>query len=291
VTEIQSLQAEIKAIETELVKLRTERSQLEQPSLAPVGGPEQIATAAKAAAVSLAERKPQLDGIDHAIALLEQQLLPKQRLLAQLEVQAKMEQDQLERAERLKVAQAKIQAEVEKIKDLSALLEAAYWNLKGLSQEFNSDYRTAQQKPDGLGSGWILQDLIAFNSVQVPEVVTLGDRFVVQTRSIDLFKPEKEAARTAQLQKSAAHAENREEAHRVRQLAEAEQAKRREIQRLQGLLAGKHEELRGYERQAAALIDSGYTKGGSNLRLDDSILGRLKAEIQELETQLQQESA
>ncbi len=287
-TEIQSLQAEIEAIETELVKLRTERSPLEQPSLAPVGGPEQIATAAKAAAVSLAERKPQLDGIDHAIALLEQQLLPKQRLLAQLNAQAEMEQEQLERAERLKVAQAKIQDRVKKIYDLSAQLETAFWELKSLHREFNSDYRGAQEKPAGTGFGWTVQNLIEFKSTQVPEVLTLGDRFVVQSRSIDLFKPEKEAGRMAQLQKSAAHAETREEAHRSRQLAEAEQAKRREIERLQGLLAGKHEELRGYERQVASLLDSGYTKAGSNLRLDDSILGRLKAEIHELETQLQQ---
>jgi len=93
----------------------------------------------------------------------------------------------------------------------------------------------------------------------------------------------------AQLQKSAAHAENREQAHRSRQLAEIAQEKRREIERLRGLLAGKQQELKGYERQAAALIDSGYTRAGSNLRLDDGTLGRLKAEIQELETQLQQQ--
>jgi len=58
---------------------------------------------------------------------------------------------------------------------------------------------------------------------------------------------------------------------------------------LRGLSVGKQHELKGYERQAAALIDSGYTRAGSNLRLDDSILGRLKTEIQELEAQLQQQ--
>jgi hypothetical protein len=252
---------------------------------------EEIATAAKSAALALAERQPQLDGVSNVIALLEQQLSSKQRVLAQLKAQAKTEQDQLERAERLKVAQAKIQDRVKQIYDLSALLQTAFWELKSLHREFNSDYRGAQEKPAGTGFGWTVQNLVEFKSVQVPEVVTFGDRFVVQTRSIDLFRPEKEAARMAQLQKSAAHAENREEAHRVRQLAEAEQAKRQEIERLQGVLAGKHEELRGYERQVASLLDSGYTRGGSTLRLDDSILGRLKAEIQELETQLQQEKS
>lgn len=288
-SKIQSLQTEIEAIETELLKLRHERLQLEQPCLAPVGGPEQIATAAKAAAVAVAERQPQLTGVVDAIALLEQQLLPLQGVFDQLKAQAKMEQDQLERAKRLEVGQAKIQDQVEKIHDLSALLETAFWELKSLHQEFGADYRAAQQRPDGTAFGWSVQDLIQFSSVQVPDVVTLGDRFVLQTRGIDLFKPEKEAARMAQLQKSAIHVESREEAHRVRQLAEAAQEKRREVERLRGLLAGKHLELKGYERQVAALVSSGYTKTGGNLRLDDSIVGRLKTEIQELETQLQQQ--
>jgi hypothetical protein len=131
-------------------------------------------------------------------------------------------------------------------------------------------------------------DLIQFASVQVPQIVTLGDRIVVQSRSVDLYKPEKEAAQMARSQKSAAQAQNREEALRVRQRAEAEQERQREVERLQGLLTGKHEELKGYERQVAALLTSGYTKSGSNLKLDDSVIGRLKTEIEELEAKLQQ---
>lgn len=289
-SKIETLESEIGAIEVQIVKLRTEQQELQQSLPVPAGDvPEEIATAAKNAAVSRAKHQPWLNGIVDAIALLEQQLSPKQRLLAQLKAQAKTEQDQLERVERLEVGRAKIQAQVEKIHNLSALLETAFWNLKGLSQEFNPDYRGAQAKPDGLGAGWSIQDLIGFNSVQVPEIVTLGARFVVQTRSVDLFKPEKEAARAAQLQKSAVHAQNREEALRVRQRAEARQERQRQIERLQGLLTGKKEELRGYERQVQRLISSGYTKSGSNLKLDDSVLGRLEAEIQELETQLQQQ--
>lgn len=287
-SQITEIELEIESIQTELNKLKQEQEQLEQNFPIPVGDPEQIATAAKAAAVVLAERQPQLTGVNSAIALLEQQLLPKQRMLVQLKAEAKTEQERLERAERLKVAEVKIQDQVEKIHDLSALLETAFWELKGLSQEFNSDYRTAQQKPDGLGSGWSVQDLIQFNSVQVPQIVTLGDRFVVQARSIDLFKPEKEAARMAQLQRSVTRA-GREEVYQARQLAEAQQERQREIEKLRGLLAEKRQELIGYERQVAALVNSGYTKSGSNLRLDDRALDRLKTEINELETQLQQQ--
>ncbi len=288
-SQITEIELEIESIQTELNKLKQERSQLEQNFPIPVGDPEQIATAAKAAAVALAERQPQLTGVNSAIALLEQQLLPKQRMLVQLKAEAKTEQERLERAERLRVAEVKIQDQVEKIHDLSALLEIAFWNLKGLSQEFNPDYRQSQQKPDGLGSGWSVQDLIQFNSVQVPQIVTLGDRFVVQARSIDLYQTEKDAARVTQLQRRATRADNREEVYQARQLAEAQQKRQREIENLRGLLAGKRQELVGYERQVAALVNSGYTKSGSNLRLDDRVLDRLKTEINELETQLQQQ--
>lgn len=291
-SKIETLESEIGAIEVQLVKLRTEQQELQQSLLVPAGDvPEEIATAAKNAAVSRAKHQPWLTGIVDAIALLEQQLLPKQRMLVQLKAQLKMEQDKLRRAERLKIAQVKIQDQVEKIHDLSALLETGFWELKSLHQEFGGDYRGAQERPDGTAFGWRVMDLIQFSSAQVPEIVTLGDRFVLQSRSVDLFEPERNAARAAQLQKSAAHVENREEAHRSRQLAEAAQEKRREIEKLRGLLAQKQQELKFYEREVASFVAAGYTKEGTNLKLNDTMLGRLKAEIEELESQLKEESA
>ena len=166
-SQIAEIELEIESIQTELNKLQQEKQQLEQNFPIPVGGPEEIVTAAKNAAIALAEKKPQLDGVENAITLLEQQLVPKQRVLAQLKAQAKTEQDQLERAKRLEQAQAKIQAQVEKIHDLAGLLESAFWELKKLHQEFNPDFRVLNPcEPGSYADGQ--SKLIDFQNLQVP---------------------------------------------------------------------------------------------------------------------------
>ncbi len=124
---IQEIKTQIQFIEAELVKLRHEKEELEQSLPVLVGGePSELATAAKAAAIALAEKKPQLNGVSNAIALLERRLLPLQREFDQLAAQAKTEQEQSERAELLKVGQAQIQDQVERIHDLAELLDRSY---------------------------------------------------------------------------------------------------------------------------------------------------------------------
>ena len=279
---VEQLEAEIKDLQKQIDLV--EKEQVEFQQNLPVLNTQKLSTlvsSAKASAVALAEIKPKLTGLEDAHDLLTRQLGQKHSALTQL----KKEQSRQQWQQRVKVGRVKIQDQVEKIHDLAALLESAFWELKSLHQEFGGDYRALQFNPSG-SLTWSPQDLIKFSVVQVPTVVERGDRFFVTTRNVDLFKLEKDAAQQAQLQKDAAIRERRESTYKAWQLQEAAATKRQEIERIQALLTGKRQELEFFERQVASFAAQGYKQRGSNLKLDDSAIQVVKLEIEKLETQL-----
>lgn len=281
-SKIQSLETEIRSIEAELVKLRHEREELEQSFSIPTGGkPSEVAIAAKQSAVALAERQPQLIGVSNAIALLEQQLSSKQSVFAQLKAQLKTEQDQLERVERLKVDRAKIQDQAEKIHDLATLLETAFWELKKLHQEFNTDYRVLN--PCEPGSYADLQaKLIDFQNLQVPILSEKGNRFILSGRVIDLFRPERERAQAERTEKARTRNERVEDQWVIIQQQQAIQQHLEQQRQKAGILSQKQSELKVAEARKLEFE----SWGGMDTRGIKGVIEGLKFEIKELESQI-----
>jgi len=66
--------------------------------------------------------------------------------------------------------------------------EVALFELKATYLELNPDTKYMVQL---VGSGWNASNLINFNNIYVPN--TNRNRYLVQSRAVDLFKPEREA--------------------------------------------------------------------------------------------------
>jgi hypothetical protein len=162
---IETLELEIGAIEVQLVKLRQEQQELQQSLPVPVGGPEQIAIAAKAAAVAFAERKPQLDGVADAITLLESQIPPKRAELAALQKQ----QDKNVLTAKIDELEPELLEVSHRINHLSNQMDAACEEFRGLALQYN---RVASE----LGNEQVFP--IAMNISGLPWAVSqVGRRF------------------------------------------------------------------------------------------------------------------
>lgn len=285
---IQTIESEIDALQAEIDKLENRHRELSQEVSPSIDGSssEKLLATIETAANLVAERRKQMQIIGQAIAHLKEQLSPKLEALQQL----KREQERQAAQQRVEVAQSKIRDTVEKIKAIAADLESEYWDLKEHYKEFNADYRAAQLP--GSSSGWNPADLIKFRNLPLPQVVEQGDRFIIEARFVDPFKPEKDAAELAHRRASAANKQNRQQAWEAQQKKEAEQLRRLEAQRLGQVLDDKRSQLNSIERQKKELISSGATVGkGLGYKIDpqtDNRIAGLKSEIAKIEAEIEQ---
>ncbi|HEY9779485.1 MAG TPA: hypothetical protein V6D09_05030 [Leptolyngbyaceae cyanobacterium] len=288
-TQIQQIESEIQALKAEITKLKELEANLTQnlPAVVSANSADELLAAAKDGRMATAERQGKLADIKMAIATLEQQLAPKIEVFQNL----RMEQNLQAKRERVQTGRVKIQAVAQKVNDLSVQLESAFQELKQLHKEFNSDYRSSQQNP-GIGAGWSHQDLIKFGKLALPSVANQGDSFVVESRFIDLFKPEKDAVFLERAMISVNKHRSREQEMLKLQQQEADAKRRFEMEQLKQEISAKNIHIRTIERQKEEAISSGAKlEGGAGFQLDpglDRRIGFLKGEIHDLEMKLYQ---
>jgi hypothetical protein len=102
----------------------------------------------------------------------------------------------------------RLECQGERINQLSAELEAAVLELKAIASEVNRDWRTMQAvQPSTTGVlakrnaiAGATPDLCEYRSVSVPKFhKRASGSFAIASRSVDLFKAEREAAQLAQM--------------------------------------------------------------------------------------------
>ncbi len=135
------IQAEIKAIRSQIEVLRTERDALTLKEILPDNdSPEAIAEAYRRQAREAARVSAEVEGIDNAIAALEAQLDQKQRELQPLPMQqqqpvtleeqvAAATQHAYDRAERINELAAELVEELRALKAIADDLSPVYWQL------------------------------------------------------------------------------------------------------------------------------------------------------------------
>jgi hypothetical protein len=147
-SQIQILQTEVQAIQSQIAQLRIERLRLVEQSVPiPTGNLQEIVLAAKSAAVTLAERQPQIQGVEDAIAFLEQQLLPKQRVLAQLKLQAETEQRRYELEHQQAQLQPELHALAHEINGLSDQMDVACSRYREMALLYNKVASELKHEP------------------------------------------------------------------------------------------------------------------------------------------------
>ncbi|NEO98072.1 MAG: hypothetical protein F6K58_05115 [Symploca sp. SIO2E9] len=149
------IQAEIEAILSQIEVLQRERDALKGPEILPENdSPEAIAQAYRHQARVAAKVSAEVNGIDNAIAALENQLQQKQRQLRQLKISkqplTKEElleealQDAYERADHINELAKELAEELRELKAIAYNLSPSYWQVN--RYEVRLDTRHLGQK-------------------------------------------------------------------------------------------------------------------------------------------------
>ncbi len=165
---MESIQAEIHAIQSQIKALRQERQQLTMKRVLPeTDNPADIAQAYRRQAREAPEQSAEIKGIDDAISALETQLSTKRRQLQQWQRQTPIQQ-QVEQSRQ----QAAVHAQY--INKLAAELSIEVKALKAIADEISPSYWQVYYKPFITG----------FKDISVPHVRSDGDVWTIMNRLV-----------------------------------------------------------------------------------------------------------
>jgi chromosome segregation ATPase len=165
---MESIQAEINAIQSQIKALKQERQQLTMKQVLPeTNSPADIAQAYRRQAREAPEQFAEIKGIDDAIVALETQLSQKRRQLQQWQRQTPIQQQ---------VEQSRQQAQVhaQRINQLAAELAAEVKALKAIADDISPSYWQVYYKPFITG----------FKDISVPHVRSDGDVWTIVNRLV-----------------------------------------------------------------------------------------------------------
>lgn len=163
-----SIQAEIKAIQAQIAVLRQERTSLiTEPIDLENASPEAIAAAYRRRAQEDLQRFAEVKGIDDAIAALEAQLAQKIDLASQLSQNESLEQ-------RVAAGKRQALAQAERINQLADELAAELRSLKATADQLSPSYWQVYYKPLITG----------FRSISVPYVRTDSEVLSIVNRIV-----------------------------------------------------------------------------------------------------------
>lgn len=165
---MESIQAEIYAIQLQIKALRQERQQLSAKQIQPLtDSPADIVQAYRRQARETPEQSAEIKGIDDAISALETQLSQKRRQLQQWQKQTPIQQ-QVEHSRQ----QAQIHAQ--RINQLAAELATEVKALKAIADDISPAYWQVYYKPFITG----------FKDISVPYVRSDGDVWTIMNRLV-----------------------------------------------------------------------------------------------------------
>ncbi|MGL4621485.1 MAG: hypothetical protein ACRCZS_20900 [Chroococcidiopsis sp.] len=275
-TEIQRLTNEIESYQQELTKLKTELSAASQviPKVQSDSAAD-ISSAFRAAAVATHERASDIQGIRNAIAELTTRLNQKQIQFEELE----KEQQKQARVKRVEAAQQKLREQVEKIDDIASLLESAYYDLKAIYKEANSDFKANGSAAPG-SYAYGMHQLIHFEFPRLPVLIEKDGSFTLGSRVFDLFEPEKKAEQAERAARSRAYRLERERELTEIKQRELDEKLRIERQEAAALLKNKRSQLEAFRAERARWLAGLATANVSDF---DDAIAKLEAEIENLQ--------
>lgn len=194
--QIAQIQNEISGYETQISNLNSELQRLQTIDLPPKNdSPKSKSEAHLQIAAERVRRKPEVDGRKTAIEQLTNELGQLRLKLHSLQQQ----QAAIVAQERAAAAYKAIEAHVDRIAQASATLEQELLALKQTYDQHNADFRAGQTNPHAgeRGYHWQPFDLVRFDSAQVLELQKGSKFYLLTTRQVDLFAPEKQAAEAA----------------------------------------------------------------------------------------------
>lgn len=193
--QIAQTQNEISAYEMQLQNLESELQKLQTIDIPKTDTLKAKSEAHLKVAAERAKRAPVIQGTRTAIEELTNELGQLRLKLHSLQQQ----QTAIVAKEKAAAAYEAIQVHVDRIAQASAVLEAELHSLKQAYDEHNAAFRAGQTNPHTSAHGyhWEPFNLVRFDSTQVPELQKGSKFYLLTTRQVDLFAPEKQAAEAA----------------------------------------------------------------------------------------------
>ncbi len=275
---INGLRQEIESFEVEIGKLQQELAAVGGRTLQLASGDSNataISKAIRSEAQRVIEQQPIIQGLRNAIAELNSRLQPKKAQLQELEKELLKQH----RIERIEEGRAKLRAKFADVEQAAESLKNLFFELKAIAQEYKADFVEINPPTSG-GSVLNRNSLLNYEVLALPTITEENQRFILNSRFINLFEAERKAIEMQRLEQSQAYSENHKQ-----QLAQAQQRRvdekmRVERQERSELLLTKRAELVEWQTARIERLSSLAT---ANVTYFDDGIAKLEAEITALD--------
>lgn len=280
--QIEQLNQEIQAFQTELGKLKAELNSAKVIAPEPKSNrPSDISAAFRSAAVATAEKVADVRGVEEAIDALTIQINQRQQQLKELQT-ASQKQERLRRVEE---ARYKLRSEIKRIDDLSAALESAFFDLKSIYNESNADFKALSGTLPSEYT-WHLEQLIHFHFLQVPTLIENNGSFTLSCRTVDILKAERDAEERMKAQSARENKLAMDAQIAAYQQQKTLDKRRNERERIEEILSVKTTELNEAEARRARDMEQ-IAKGVKlNISALNDFIGLTNVEIEQLQKDL-----
>ncbi len=279
---IDELRQEIKSFEVEISSLEKELAAVGGRTLQLASGENSASAISKSIrqeAEQIIERQPVLKGIKDAIAELNSRLQPKKAQLGELEAQ-ELKQHRIERIEQ---GRSRLRDKFADVEQAAESLKSLFFELKAIAQEYERDFAEINPPTSG-GSVLNRNSLLNYEVLALPTITEENQRFILNSRFINLFEAERKAIERERLEQSQAYRDDHKQ-----QLAQAQQRRVDEqmlVARKQSesFVNQKQEELKTLINKRAWSLNG---QAATNPSEFDGAIAKLKEEIADLEKPMQ----
>lgn len=279
---IDDLKQEIKSFENEIEKLQQELTAIGGRTLELSLGAsdaETISKSVRLAASQVVERQPVLKGLKDAIAELTSHLVQKQSQLQQLEA-VELKQETKRRVEE---GRSRLRSKFPDIETAAQSLQNLFFELKAIALEYEADFAQIHPPTSG-GTALNRNSLLNYEVLALPTITEENQRFILNSRFINLFEAERKAIERQRLENSQAYRlERQREQAEIKQRELDEQLKIEEKER-QSLLKSKRLQLAEYKDARRNRLAGLATANVSDF---DDAIAKLEAEIENLQKPVQ----
>ncbi len=274
---IDELRQEIKAFSDEIEKLQAELATIGRKTLQLASGESasDISSSVRGEAIRIIEQQPVIQGLKNAIAELTSRLVQKKAQLQELET-AELKRETTRRA---REGQSRLRAKFSDVETAAQSLQNLFFELKAIALEYEADF--AQIHPPTSGHKQLNRAaLLNYEVLALPTITEENQRFILNSRFINLFEAERKAIERQRLEQSQTWRQNHQQQMAEIKQRELDEQLRIEEKERQSLLKSKRSQLTEYEDARRNRLASLATANVSGF---DDAIAQLEEDIKKLQ--------